>query len=142
MEPTTSHAELKTMPAAPNTRPLVRIVVPVQGSDAEFVAQQWAIEFAAALTLPVTAIHVAEPGRDAPADVFQFMDGIAKKWGVKLRSQVLESASPITEFLKELGPRDLVVVGTARLAKHYRVGSFAGELIRAAPCPIQVVRIQ
>ena len=123
-------------------RPADRIVVPVQGTDREFIAQQWAVEFAAALALPVTAIHIAEPGRDGRADLFQFVEGVARKWGVRIESRTLESASPIVEFLKELGPRDLVVIGTARLARAYHVGSFAGELIRAAPCPIQVVRIQ
>ena len=122
------------------TRPADRIILPVQGTDEEFFAQQWAVEFAASTALPIRAIHVAAPGAKTPNDVFLFLRRFAEKWGVQLETAILEG-DVVRELLRETDVRDLVIIGTRRLATQYHVGSVAAALIRLVPCPVQVVRI-
>ncbi|MDX1612341.1 MAG: universal stress protein, partial [Candidatus Thermoplasmatota archaeon] len=67
-------------PMADAFHPAERIVIPVQGTDREYEAQQWAVEFAAALSVPVYAVHVAQGEEQASQgdpggrqDLFEFM---------------------------------------------------------------------
>jgi len=123
-------------------RPIERVVVPVQGTDREFVAQQWAVELAAALGVRMHAVHVtADPDVDR-ADVFSFLEGECRKWGVDITTTVLSGTRVAHELVEELGPRDLVIVGTRRLLAEYHMGSVAAELVRTAPCPVQIVRLE
>lgn len=118
-----------------------RIVVPVQGTDREFVAQQWAVELAAALGVPLYAVHVVAGDADAK-EVFSFLRGACDKWGVAFEGTILQGTDVVHQLVEELGPRDLVVIGTRQLASHYHVGSVAAELVRTAPCPVQIVRLE
>ncbi len=120
-----------------------RIVVPVAGTDREFLAQQWAVELAAALGAPVRALHVAPAVGERMQGVFAFLDAECRKWGVKLSARSIAAEDVVEEVIAELNPRDLVVIGTRRLAAspQYHVGSVAAELIRRAPCPVQVLRL-
>ena len=127
-------------PYAGSFRPAARVVVPVQGTDREFVAEQWAVELAAALALPVHAVHVAPAGSDGEG-VFDFIRSVCEKWGVRLTTLVLHGSSVAEELVEELEPRDLVVIGTRRLAQDYHVGSVAADLVRRAPCPVQIMRL-
>lgn len=122
--------------------PADRIVVPVEGTDREFIAQQWAVEFAAAMGVGVAAFHVATSARVPPPGVFAFLQEACTKWGVPLDTQVLAGEDVVEELLPEMKTRDLVIIGTRRLAGHYHLGSVSLELIRRAPCPVQVVRIE
>lgn len=123
-------------------RPADRIVVPVQGTDREFIAQQWAVEFAAALGVPVCALHVTLAGKAPDGGVFSFLDAACMKWGVTLDKQVLAGEDVVDELVGEISARDLVIIGTRRLAGHYHVGSVARELVKRVHCPVQVVRIE
>lgn len=116
--------------------------MPVEGTDREFLAQEWAVELAAALEVPVRAVHVAPHAGTTAPDVFSYLQNQCKKWGVACRTTVVHGSDVAQELSDELTPRDLVVVGTRKLASHYHVGSVAGELVRKAPCPVQVVRLQ
>ncbi|PSG96099.1 hypothetical protein BRD56_12565 [Thermoplasmatales archaeon SW_10_69_26] len=139
-----------TMPPreAPDSfQPMDRIVVPVEGSDREFEAQQWATELAASLDIRVHALHVTS-GREEELheDHFSFIEKLCEKWNVELTKRTAGRDDVTQEILDELAPRDLVVIGTRRMANvnggDYHVGSVAAELVRQAPCPVQVVRLE
>ncbi len=121
--------------------PFNRIVIPVEGTDREYLVQDWAIEFAAALGTPVYAVHVANNPAGPPNGVFDFLESIAARWRVSLETRVQEAGDVAEELLAELGPMDLVVLGTRRLGRRYHFGSVAESLVARAPCPVQVVRL-
>lgn len=121
--------------------PVERVVIPVQGSDREYVAQQWAVEFAAALGIGVYAIHVVAPDEEEHADHFAYLESAAEKWGVDLKTRVSVANEVVREIVDDLQARDLVVIGTRKLADTFHVGSVAAELVRQAPCPVQIVRL-
>jgi nucleotide-binding universal stress UspA family protein len=132
------------MPPRPAAlRPVDRVVVPVQGTDREFMAQQWAVELAAGLGVPVHAVHVtdAREGR-APPDVFEFLRRLCEKWNAPLTTRVAHRDDVVNEIVEDLGPRDLCVIGTRHMSGQYHVGSVAIELVKRAPCPVQIVRIE
>lgn len=123
-----------------------RIVIPVQGTDREFEAQQWATELAAALDVPVHALHVTSgQEEELHEDHFSFVEKLCEKWGVELTKRVAGRDDVTQEILDELAPRDLVVIGTRRMGNagsDYHVGSVAAEVVRQSPCPVQIVRLE
>ncbi len=123
-------------------RPYDRIVIPVEGTDREFLAQQTAIEIGGAMGLPVVAVHIATGASDGPPDVFRFMEQLGRKHDVKIEGKTIHSESVVDELVAELMTRDLCIIGTRKLSHHYHVGSIAAELIEKAPCPVQVVRLE
>lgn len=126
-------------------QPVDRIVIPVEGTDREFEAQQWAAELAGALGVPIHALHVSSgEEEELHDDHFHFIERICGKWNVDLETRVASRRDVAAEILDELGPRDLVIIGTRRLAGSgdYHVGSVAGELVQNAPCPVQIVRLE
>lgn len=128
-------------PAEP-LRIVEEIVVPVKGTDREFLAQQWAVELAASLDLPVRAIHVVRSDESPAKDLFAFLAQECHKWEVPLQTNLVRGSDVAGELVEELGARDLVVIGTEKLSRQFHVGSVAEELVRRAPCPVQVVRLQ
>ncbi|MGB0651646.1 MAG: universal stress protein [Thermoplasmatota archaeon] len=124
-----------------SARPVNRVVVPVEGSDREYLAQETAIEHAAALGVPVYAVHIHTQPGEPPAGLFTFMERLAARWETPLETRVLHATDAADEMLAELDPLDLVVLGSRRLGKRYHVGGMAQELIAQAPCPVQVVRL-
>ncbi|MBW3582130.1 MAG: universal stress protein [Euryarchaeota archaeon] len=122
--------------------PAEQIVVPVQGTDREFLAQQWAVEIAAALELPVRAVHVSGDAGDGAPDKFDYLEKLAKKHGVELKTEVIHGSDVVRELVDELGARDLVVLGTRKLSHQYHIGSVAAALVEKAPCPVQIVRLE
>lgn len=125
--------------------PADRIVIPVEGTDREYVVQQWAAELAAALGVPVHGLHVTSGDEEEIHDEhFSFLQTACEKWGVELTHRVASRDNVAAEILDELGTRDLVVIGTRQLggSQDYHVGSVAAELVRNAPCPVQIVRLE
>ena len=122
-------------------QPADQVVIPVQGTDREYYAQQWAVEFAAAIGIPVKALHVGNGAQDDDPEVFRYIQRLADKHSVTLTTRTLHG-DVVEELAAELTPRDLVVIGTRKLAHHYHVGSVAAALIEKAPCPVQVVRLE
>jgi len=121
--------------------PIRRVVVPVGGTAREFVAQEQAIEMAAALRVPVLALHIsADPDR-APADTFEYVEKLAEKWGVPFDSEILADMEPAERLVNELDAVDLLVIGTRRMGRKYHFGSVAEHLLQKATCLIQVVRL-
>lgn len=124
-----------------------RIVVPVQGTDAELVAQVWAVQLAADMRIPLLAVHVGdeadgEANEREGRERFGYLAKECSEWDVPFELRILRGGRVADEIVEELRPRDLVVIGTRRLAHEYHLGSVAHELIRRAPCPVQVVRIE
>ncbi|MDX1612581.1 MAG: universal stress protein, partial [Candidatus Thermoplasmatota archaeon] len=74
--------------------------------------------------------------------LFEFMEGMAEKWDVELETRVVASDDVVAELVEELRPRDLAVIGTRQLSGQYHVGSVAAALVRRAPCPVQIVRLE
>lgn len=135
---------MSSAPAPGTFQPVDRLVVPVEGTDREFDAQQWAAGIAAALGVPIHALHVtAGDETDQHTDHFDFLERVCGKWDVELDTRVAGRNDVVAEILDELGPRDLVVLGTRRLGSKndYHVGSVAAELVQNAPCPVQIVRL-
>lgn len=122
-------------------RVVERIVIPIEGSAREYEVQRWAAELAAGLEVPILAVHVATSGGRPAPDLFSYVQGECKKWGVSLERRTIEGREVAAELVQELDVRDLVLLGTRRLASGYTVGSVAGELVRRAPCPVQLVRL-
>lgn len=126
--------------AAREVSPISRIVVPVEGTDREYIVQEHAITLASALGIPVHAVHIRAPV-GAHNDVFVWMQKHAKEWGVDFDGQSLDGEDAAAEIVLELQPLDLVIIGSSHAGTKYRLGSVAEYLIRHAPCPVQVVRL-
>lgn len=120
--------------------PVRRVVVPVEGSDREYLVQEHAVALAGALEVPLTAVHV-QSATDGRNDVFAWLEKQAQGWGVELQTLTLQGQEPAAVLADELDAMDLVVIGSRRLGGRYHVGSVADRLIRDAPCPVQVVRL-
>lgn len=121
--------------------PIRRVVIPVGGTSREFVAQEQAVEMAAAMQVPLVALHVRPDPDRAPDDVFQYIQQQADKWGVPFESEVLADTEPAQRLLSDLDSLDLLVIGTRRMGRRYHFGSVTEELLRHATCMIQVVRL-
>lgn len=119
-----------------------RLVIPVQGTDREFVAQQWAVEMASVLGVPLRAVHVAAPIGPRRRDLFEYLTLESAKWSVELETRIVRGTDVVEELVQELDSRDLVIVGTRRMSSHFHLGSVAEGLVRRAPCPVQVVRLE
>lgn len=132
-------------------RPADRIVVPSEGTDREFLAQQWAVELAAALGLEVHGLHVTNADREGQedatdeeitTDVFSYLKKLATKYDVQLTTTVLHGGNVVESLVDELSARDICVIGTRKLSHHYHVGSITADLIEKAECPVHVVRLE
>lgn len=121
-------------------RPFDRIVVPVSGSARELDVQRRAVRMAADHDVPIHAVHVRDGAPLPPVDLFGYLETLCDRHGVDLDAHVLEG-EVVDSLARELGPRDLVVVGTERMAASSTRPSVAAGLIRQAPCPVQTVRI-
>ncbi len=126
--------------AAREVSPIGRIIVPVEGSDREFIVQEHAVTLAAALGIPVHAVHVRS-ALDPRQDLFAWIEKEADQWSVDLECRSVDGEDAAEEILQELKPLDLVIIGSSRAGSKYRLGSVADALIRRAPCPVQVVRL-
>lgn len=117
-----------------------RVVVPVGGSAHELEVQRRAVRLAAFHDVPVHAVHVSDGAPLPPVDLFGYLESLCARHDVELDARVAEG-EVVDALARELDPRDLVVVGTERLASSSERPSVAAGLIREAPCPVQTVRI-
>jgi nucleotide-binding universal stress UspA family protein len=140
---------------------LKRILVPVDFSPLSKKALQYALRFAEEFDADVKLVHVVEPDVPpafdgwmiAPPVISTNPDG-AKKLK-RLASSVQTArinpvqstvrtgmpAHEIVEAAKELDV-DLIIIATHGYTgwKHFAIGSTAERVVRAAPCPVLVVR--
>lgn len=118
-----------------------RVVVPIEGGSEELLVQQWAVGMADALGADLRAIHISTDGLDPPADVFSYISRRAAERGIRFDTAIVNATNVVDELAAELSPTDLVVIGTRLLGTAMDDQSVTEELIRVAPCPVQVIRI-
>lgn len=124
----------------PADGPFDRVVVPVGGSARELEVQLWAVRFAALHDVPVHAVHVRNGSPVPPVELFGYLESLGDRHGVPVDARVAEGEI-VAALCRELGPRDLVVVGTERLGSSPARGSVVADLVRRAPCPVQALSI-
>ena len=157
MEPSTVTAPL------PASIHLKRILVPIDFSAPSQQALKYALRFAEQFRAEVTLLHVVEktaigsgfadmPSRFGYSDE-QLSDAEKNLGALTASSQAAECppigstvrtglpAHEIVEAAKELDT-DLIVIATHGHTgwKHFCIGSTAERVVRAAPCPVFVVR--
>ena len=139
---------------------LKRILVPVDFSDASSYAVEWARRVGGFSGAELIFLHVIVP--EAPVGIEDLpascADELKENANENLRAMVQaarnsgdESAKSLTrcglptheivEAAKELDV-DLVVIATHGYTgwKHFCIGSTAERVVRAAPCPVLVIR--
>ncbi len=126
----------------PAPRPVSRVVIPVGGDDEEYLAQEQAVLFAAALDVPVRALHVTDDLESVSEALFGFLRQQGERWGVQLDTVVVPGADVPAVLLAEIDALDLVVIGTRRLGSRFHLGSIAERLVNESPGPVQVVRLR
>lgn len=122
-------------------RPVRRVVVPVSGTDREFFVQEQAAEYAAALDVPVYALHVTPRSDEVDDEVWKYLAAACDRWGIDLETQAIGGTDPAREILAEVDAMDLLVIGTRRMTERYHFGSVTEAVLREAPCAVQVVRL-
>lgn len=155
--------EEKIARARPTGIALKRILVPIDFSPLSKKALQYALRFAEEFQAGLTLLHVIEP------DVLPAFDGLmiapqissngnrtkrANRLKVLASSMAIRAtkyvqstvrtglaANEIVEAAKE-SDVDLIVIATHGFTgwKHFAIGSTAERVVRAAPCPVLVVR--
>jgi universal stress protein A len=139
---------------------LQKILVPVDFSAASRNAHRYALRLAAKFGAELTLFYVLTPtpvlsvsgisvagsngsDRASAEENLQAMTGPSRTGAAKTRC-VTRPGVPsheIVEFAKESGT-DLIVMATHGYTgwKHFCIGSTAERVVRAAPCPVLVVR--
>lgn len=117
-----------------------RVVVPIEGGSEELIVHQWAVGMADALGARLHAVHISTDGLDPPEDVFSYINRLADEHKVEVDTAIVNAKTVVDELVQELGPTDLVVIGT-RILGTVAEGSVTEDLIQRAPCPVQVIRI-
>ncbi len=125
-----------------DARPVRRVVVPIEGTDSEFLTQELAAEWASALSVPVHAIHITDAPDEVNDDMWQYVQKACERWSVPLDTQSLAGTEPAHEILEELDAMDLLIIGTRRLTGRFHVGSVTQKILHDAPCAVQVVRLE
>jgi universal stress protein A len=146
----------------PRTLRLKKILVPVDFSQPSKNALKYAVRFAEEFGGELTLLYVLEPqsvtGYMAIPEATNFVESDIVAAGKNLRSLVgsvrdrkidrlhwkVRAGLPsheIVEVAKEMDV-DLIVIATHGYTgwKHFCIGSTAERVVRAAPCPVLVVR--
>jgi len=145
-----------------NAISLKRILVPVDFSPLSKKALHYATRMARQFHAEVNIFHVVEPEVPPAFDGFMIapppmlnrapscsgqlkaLVGLVRKAGVDQVTSTVRTglaAFEIVEAAKELDA-DLIVIATHGYMgwKHFAIGSTAERVVRAAPCPVLVVR--
>jgi universal stress protein A len=142
---------------------LTRILVPVDFSPLSKKALHYATRMACEFGAQVNVLHVVEPEVPPAFDGFMIappvisngashsctgqlkgLVSLVRKAGVEQVSSTVRTglaAFEIVEAAKDLDV-DLIVIATHGYTgwKHFAIGSTAERVVRAAPCPVLVVR--
>jgi universal stress protein A len=151
------------LPPQPTKIGLKRILVPVDFSPLSRKALQYAMRFAEEFKANVALVHVIEPEVPPAFDGFMIAPPVVSnasgascanrlsKLANSVRTAGATRVNPIVrtglaafeivEVAKELDV-DLIVIATHGYTgwKHFAIGSTAERVVRAAPCPVLVVR--
>jgi universal stress protein A len=142
--------------------PIKRILVPVDFSGASTKAFRQALSFAKHLNANLTVLYVVPP---APVSALTMLDGtppseradvsivnkdlraltkFARTSGVQDANASVRFGVPSHEIVEAAKDEDadLIVIATHGYTgwKHFCIGSTAERVVRAAPCPVLVVR--
>jgi nucleotide-binding universal stress UspA family protein len=132
-----------------------RLLVPTDFSEASDAALRYAVGFARGLTAQLYLLHVpGKTGENLEADfpIGQFattprgrLETVAGSDAAQLRTEyAVRIGTPSEEIIRYAGDRDidLIVMGTHGRSgvAHALVGSVTEKVIRAATCPVLVVR--
>jgi len=140
---------------------LQKILVPVDFSAASRNAHRYAMRFAAKFGAELTLLYVLTPtpmlsvagisvagsdgsDRTTAEENLREMAGPGRS-GASIKTRCVTKpgvpSHEIVEFAKESGT-DLIVMATHGYTgwKHFCIGSTAERVVRAAPCPVMVVR--
>lgn len=155
--------EEKLVRARPTGIALKRILVPIDFSPLSKKALQYALRFAEQFRAGITLLHVIEPEVPPAFDGLMIAPSInpngdrtkcANRLKVLASSMAIRAtnyvqptvrtglaAYEIVEAAKEFD-FDLIVIATHGYTgwKHFAIGSTAERVVRAAPCPVLVVR--
>ena len=156
--------KLETMPVHPNSAliGIKKILVPVDFSSLSKKAFKYALRLAQQFRTELTVLHVLEPTTPATFEGLQVppqfpeedssgaeknlktLVGSARTAGVaKAKSSCRRgfASHEIVDAAKDLDV-DLIVIATHGYTgwKHFCIGSTAERVVRAAPCPVLVVR--
>ena len=154
-------AKLLKEPGHPGLR-LRKILVPIDFSPPSKNAFKYAVRFAEEFGGELTLLHVLEPesmtGYMAIPEGTAFVENDIVAAGKNLRSLIVSvqnskierphwkvrgglPSHEIVEAAKEMDV-DLIVIATHGYTgwKHFCIGSTAERVVRAAPCPVLVVR--
>ncbi len=116
-----------------------RVVVPVGGTDREFVVQEQAMALARALRVPVVGLHIST--EDEPPDVFGFLTVLSRRHEVPLETRFISGPDVADELANETTGVDVIVIGTRRLGDQYEE-SITQKLIQQADASVYVVRLE
>ncbi len=136
-----------------------KILVPTDGSDYTKPAIKQALEVAKMSGAQITALYVLDqtvltnmPMDTAVMNVYKTLEkegqeavdyvlDLAKEYGVKAEVSVKEG-TPVKVILEESSGYDLIVMGTLGRTGMSKLlmGSVAERVVRAASCPVLVVR--
>jgi universal stress protein A len=141
---------------------LKKILVPIDFSDPSKKAFKYALRFAKEFGSEITLVHIIEPvmplmfegltmpspaaeteSSDAAKSLKALVASARKERIVAVRAMFRRgiASHEIVEVAKELDV-DLIVMATHGYTgwKHFAIGSTAERVMRAAPCPVLVVR--
>jgi universal stress protein A len=137
-----------------------KILVPTDFSDSSKKALNYAVSFARQFGSKIVLIHVLEPDSSLALETFpptcieelkanteENLRGLvraARESGITGATSMIRSGMPaheIVEAAKESAV-DLIVIATHGYTgwKYFCIGSTADRVVRAAPCPVLVVR--
>ena len=155
--------EDKIVRAKPAGIALKRILVPIDFSPLSKKALQYALRFAEEFRAELELLHVIEPDVTPAFDGFMIAppmgpNGNHTKSGNRLKSLASSMAIRATKYVRSTVRTglaayeiveaakefdvDLIVIATHGYTgwKHFVIGSTAERVVRAAPCPVLVVR--
>lgn len=142
-------------------RKLKKILVPIDFSEASLKALRYAVPFAEQFGATVSLVHVVEPASYpvdlpavSPAALAVAPQDEARKKLFTLSYREIEELVPVDVHVPSGKPAeeivnlakdletDLIVISTNGYQglKHLVMGSTAEKVVRAAPCPVLVVR--
>ena len=135
-----------------------RIILPVDGSDHSNKAVKKAFILAKKLEIPIYAIHVKEqtflihdPQLMNPLDKLMHdqadtylkdINDLREKTGVPVLTRV-KKGIPYIEIVEEANDSDLIIMGIKGKTNFHKllIGSVSEKVIRHAPCPVLLVRL-
>ena len=140
----------------PSLLNLRRLLVPVDFSPRAAMGFKYALQLAQPQKLDLILLHVLEPGLarngvapqhgklDSAEKNLRALQASARRGGLASAGTTVRTGLPAHEIVMAANDLDidLIVMSTHGYTgwKHFCIGSTAEQVVRAAPCPVLVVR--